>query len=366
MVQEISYDKIDAMSFVESHPSVSIILPFEPKMAVHRELEYKLHKVSEQVENELMKTYMPERARPVIDRLKMLIRQIDFTSFKRSVAIFVSPEVEKIYYLDIPVEEKVVIDEPFEIRDVVYSKKDVHKYLVLILNKERSEVFLGDNADLFCIVSNQRGHISDTGDTQAQLHVSNDPARYIQEASDEFFRHIDKILGHILNAYDLPLFILGANKKIEFFKTITQHDDRVINYVNGDFEGCTQSEIKKAIAPYVGDWKKVKERDIILQLRVAKESKKLSIGIQEVWKQAICKKGRLLIVERSYMHSRQQRYHKDTTCQKGDISGTAFFIKDAVDDVIANVLENGGDVEFVDKGVLRDYSHIALIQHYYH
>jgi hypothetical protein len=40
------------------------------------------------------------------------------------------------------------------------------------------------------------------------------------------------------------------------------------------------------------------------------------------------------------------------------------YIKDAVDDVIEKVLENGGDVEFVDEGILKDYNHIALIQYY--
>ncbi|MBK6634610.1 MAG: hypothetical protein IPG38_10090 [Chitinophagaceae bacterium] len=40
------------------------------------------------------------------------------------------------------------------------------------------------------------------------------------------------------------------------------------------------------------------------------------------------------------------------------------YIKDAVDDVIEKVLENGGDVEFVDEGVLKEYQHIALILFY--
>jgi hypothetical protein len=40
------------------------------------------------------------------------------------------------------------------------------------------------------------------------------------------------------------------------------------------------------------------------------------------------------------------------------------YIKDAVDDVIEKVLENGGDVEFTDKDVLKDYQRIALVQYY--
>jgi hypothetical protein len=39
-------------------------------------------------------------------------------------------------------------------------------------------------------------------------------------------------------------------------------------------------------------------------------------------------------------------------------------IKDAVDDVIEKVLQHGGDVEFVDEGMLKDYGHIVLVQYY--
>lgn len=157
MVQEIAYSKNDVLHLEEDHPNVSVILPFEPKMSVHRELELRLQRVLNQVEKGLIKTYSPEKVKPVADKLKALIRKIDFTSFKQSVAIFVSPAIEKIYYLDIPVEETVAIDESFDIRDLVYSKKDVHKYLILLLSEERSQVFLGNDAEFFCIVSNLAG-----------------------------------------------------------------------------------------------------------------------------------------------------------------------------------------------------------------
>ena len=41
-----------------------------------------------------------------------------------------------------------------------------------------------------------------------------------------------------------------------------------------------------------------------------------------------------------------------------------FHIKDAVDDFIEMVLHSGGDVEFVDEGILNGYEHIALIEYY--
>jgi hypothetical protein len=40
------------------------------------------------------------------------------------------------------------------------------------------------------------------------------------------------------------------------------------------------------------------------------------------------------------------------------------YIRDAVDDIIEKVLEYGGDVEFVDSGLLKQYDRIALVQYW--
>ena len=56
---------------------------------------------------------------------------------------------------------------------------------------------------------------------------------------------------------------------------------------------------------------------------------------------------------------------KETIIHAGEGPYNKFsYIKDAVDTLIEKVLENGGDVEFVEPGMLKDYNHLALIQYY--
>ena len=86
--------------------------------------------------------------------------------------------------------------------------------------------------------------------------------------------------------------------------------------------------------------------------------------MQEVWKQASAKKGRLLVVEKNYMYPARQGKNKDSIHPMDDSPTNEFYIKDAVDDVIEKVLANGGDVEFVNEGVLDAYSRIALVLYY--
>ena len=59
------------------------------------------------------------------------------------------------------------------------------------------------------------------------------------------------------------------------------------------------------------------------------------------------------------------RAHKKKCFLKHDEKmKNAFFIKDVVDHVIEKVLASGGDVKFVQEGLLEEYHKIVLIQFY--
>ena len=98
---------------------------------------------ADKVEQELLENYPDEMGFLVMHKLRAIIKNLNFNTHKKSIAIYVSPVFEKVLYLDIAVEEKIIIDESFEIRDLVYSKKQLHKYLVLLLSGKESRMYLG-------------------------------------------------------------------------------------------------------------------------------------------------------------------------------------------------------------------------------
>ena len=68
----------------------------------------------EKIERRLEGLYSEKRTAPIINKLKMLIRKFNCKRAKKGITIFVSPFVEKVYYLEADVNEKIVIDELFE------------------------------------------------------------------------------------------------------------------------------------------------------------------------------------------------------------------------------------------------------------
>jgi hypothetical protein len=346
-------------------PSVSVIMPFEPKMSVKKDLLYNLKIATNKVEEAIMKNYPADMGVLVIHKLKSILNELNFNTHKKSIAIYVSPVFEKVMYLDIMVDEKIKVDESFEIRDLVNSKKQLQKYLVLLLCSKSSRIYVGNSQSFVRIVS-------DT--SQAAFAYENDPAEIIANYSsineqkeivlEKLLHHIDNTLDIILTSYNLPLFVLGTEKIAGHFKKLTNYSKAVVDYIHGDFEEASTHELREILEPAVLDWNKVMEKKILNKLAEAADKNKLAIGMKEVWKTATNHKGQLLVVEKNYMYAAEHGGIEDIIYKATEPYNKFSYIKDAVDDVMVKVLEDGGDVEFVNDGVLQNYQHIALVQYY--
>ena len=82
----------------ESQPSISLILPFELKMNHEKSLFDLLTLSADKIEKELRVSYPEERITPVIKKLRKLIAGIHCRPNNQSIAIFVSPLTEKVYF----------------------------------------------------------------------------------------------------------------------------------------------------------------------------------------------------------------------------------------------------------------------------
>jgi hypothetical protein len=346
-------------------PAISIILPFEPKMGLKNELSYSLKLVMDKVARELKVNYPVDTVQLMMEKLSVLVKNLNFNTLKKSIAIYLSPVFEKVLYLDIPVEEKIVVDESFEIRDLVMSKKELTRYLVLLLSANESRMFLGSGAEMARILSDSPESIhAYINDAPERVSNFSDPSSRKEILQDKFLKHIDNSLGQVLNAYHLPVFILGPSRILGHFKKLSSHKNFILDFIKGNFEETTIPELRKIMSPYIQDWKRVKEMDILNKLEKAASDKKLSVGIHEAWKYATHLNGRLLVVEKNFRYEADREGNGDDIRAAGVTFNKFSFIKDAVDDIIEKVLENGGDVEFMENGMLKDFERIALIRYY--
>lgn len=355
----------EVMQAVHYRPAVSIIMPYTHKINLATELNYSLKTAADKVEKNLAANYPEDLARLVMQKLRQLIKTISYDTGKKSIAIYVSPVFEKVLYLDMEVEEKILVDESFEIRDLVYSKKQLHKYLLLLLSAGALQVYLCHSAGIEKIISGISGSAEGImNDAPEKVGNFSDPHERKEIIMEKFLHHADKLLDDTLHVYHLPLFIMGTDRILGHFRKITKHAAAVIDYIPGNYESASPAALREILVPYAEGWKKIKQQEILSRLEEAAGNKKLVTGIKDVWKEAMDLKGKLLVVEKNYMYPAE---HDGTPggITEAPVSPRHFSsIKDAVDDVIEKVLANGGDVEFVTEGTLKNFQQIALELYY--
>lgn len=355
----------EVMEAVNYRPTVSLILPFDPKMGFKAEISYSLKVACDKVEKEIKDKYPGEAGMLVMKRLRALVNGLNFNTHKKSIAIYVSPLFEKVLYLDIPVQERIVVNDSFEIRDLVYAKKELHKYLVLLLSYNECKIYLGNSTTFVKIVSNPvksiHSYVNDVPERIANFSDMQDRKEVLM---DKFLHQIDNNLDIILNAYRLPLFVIGTKRISGHFKKLTRHGNKVLAYIHGNYEEADAHELLEVLKPHVSDWRSVINKDLMNRLDEAYGKNTLATGIKNVWREAMNNKGRLLVVEKNFTYAALHGARADVIYESIDPHNNVSYIHDAVDKVIEKVLESGGDVEFVDQDLLKDYGHIALLQYY--
>lgn len=364
MNKSISPEIKEVMNAVSYLPCVSVIMPFEPKMNLKTELSYKLKVATDNIARQLLQNYEQEKANVVIEKLKRLLTGLNYDTYKKSIALYVSPVFEKVYYLDIAVEEKIIIDESFEIRDLVYSKKEMHKYLVLLLSAEWTKIFMGNSSQFVRVKTNTPDNVNAIlNDLPERVANFSDPGERREIILNKFLKYTDDGLTLVLKAMPFPVFVMGTGKTLGYFKKLTQNERHILHYVPGNYEEASEATIRKVLAPYINDWKKVKQTELLHQLDAATGAGKLITGVENIWRQASDKNCRLLVVEKNFTCA--ARHVSDTEIIPFEnFSKNSLFIKDAVDDIIEKVLTGGGDVEFVEEGLLKAYGKIALVLYY--
>ena len=98
MPAKTTYAYMQRPDMPEDLPSVSLIIPFEPKMNNKTELNDRLKTAADKIEKELVQSYSEEKARPVIKKLRRLTQDFNYNGHNKNIAIFVSPLIEKVYY----------------------------------------------------------------------------------------------------------------------------------------------------------------------------------------------------------------------------------------------------------------------------
>ena len=346
---------------VPGGPCISITIHFDPKMIPRLLLKEKLKQIYDSVKQRLAENYSASDSKSLLKKLENVLITLDYGTYKKSVAIFLSTSVRKVMYMNIEVEDKVTVSQYNTAREIIQNKEQQPRYLLMLLTSEKMRILYISGEKIQQVAAKEFRELlnpkKNTGVKTTNLTLQDSRKEVL---NIKFLHQIDGMLDNIFLAYSFPLFLAGENNVTGHFKKLSKHHYQVAQNIAGINNQADNLQLLLQMQPYIAKWQKTKDKYFIQLTLNAIKLNKCATGIRKVFDAANEKKGKLLLVEKNYFYPSFIGEMDEWNPMKNPISENYIYVKDVVDDVIEKVLDYGGDVEFVEEGILTPFEHIAL------
>jgi hypothetical protein len=361
----ISRNEVKHLQSIKGYPCLSILLPTHRHHPENQQDSIRLKNLVNEAKKRMSTELTQEDADKLSTRLNELISKIDLNHSLDALALFISKTHSYKFSLPFPVKERVMIDDTFGTRDIVFGMNRSEPYWVLVLSEKTSKLYLGIRNNIIEYTDNgfpitnpfyELKTPPENGESRNDRLVEN-----IQRTKN-YFKDIDGKLKAI-NADGYEICIAGTEKNLSIFKEVSAQKDLIISEINGNYENEPASAISGFIWQAFKTARAEKRERILEQLNDATGKKKLAAGIDEVWTLSQESRGRLLAVELNF-HFPAKVSDDKLHLIPASVNEGKDVLDDAVDDIIENVVSSGGKVVFLDNGKLEKYGRIAMVLRY--
>ena len=371
MYSEVLNQLLKIKQSSKSSICISVLLPLELTLPQRLKNPLKLKNAINQVKSQLESKYDPKIIQPLINELEKISQQVDFKKTKQGLGIFLAPTISKVVDFPFAPKEKSVINNSFEVRDLVYASQYEYNYWVLNLNTKNIRLFSGVSGDLneilddiFPIEYQEQYQYPARQTPRISGNYQSEESQIKDERRIQFLRHVNKTTDTYLSKEQIPIVLTGVKDIHGIFTSIFNHQNRIAARVYGDFGSLSAGELANKVWAELQKNLQTERDQKISEIKESMGKRGYLYGIEAVWRIANQGRADLLVVEKDYQVPAFTDYR--TGKKYFSLTNTVDLDKkvDAVDDVIELVREKGGEILFVENGELQGYDHIAVKTRY--
>jgi hypothetical protein len=356
----ITRQDVDSLQSLTHVPALSILLPTHRAFPENKQDPIRVKNLVDEAKGRLTEEFNQRDLEPLFKQLDMLVDDINYPHTLDGLALYASHDFAKRYYLPFSVPERIVIDQTFATRDLVYGLHRSVRYWLLLLSQNSTRLFAG-TAETLEEVVDQNFPMQMTGPGATAPLPYHADSSYLDDRHRRFFQQVDSALAEY-NKDELPLVVGGVDRQISFFKEVSQYQSAIAGTLTGNFDRATASDLVAPVWSIVQNVREEQQVSALNELEAAMGSQNVVSTIGEAWRLANEGRGKLLLVEKNY-HVPAMRNEQGGLDLVAAVGGTDI-MDDAVDEIIEAVLAKGGRVALVDDSLLAVHQRIALILRY--
>lgn len=357
----ITRQDLNQLQSLTKVPALSILLPTHRTFPDNKQDPIMVKNLVDEAKERLSTEFSSRELEPLLKQLETLVSEIDYPYALDGLALYVSHDFAQRYYLPFTVPARVVIDQTFATRDLVYGLHRSLRYWVLLLSQSSTRLLAGTGETLE-EVQDQNFPMQMTGPGATTALPYDSDSSYMDDRHRQFFQQVDSALASYIGGEDLPLIVGGVDRQISFFQEVSQDALAIVGTLNGNLDRATIHELTPQVWEMMQPVREKQRADALQELANAAGAQKVVSTIEEVWRLAQEGRGKRLLVEKNY-------HVPAILTDNGGLeivaqSGGTEVMDDAVDEIIEAVLAKGGSVVLVEDGALSAYQQIALILRY--
>ncbi|HOE70850.1 MAG TPA: hypothetical protein PLE10_04665 [Brevefilum sp.] len=350
---------------IMGYPCVSITLPTHRTAPENRQDPVRVKNLVREAVNRLLNEFPKREVEPILISLEKLAEDIDYNYLLDGLVLYANQDFSRSFVLPFTVPERVVIDDTFLTRDLVYALNHTTRYWVLSLSEKPTRLYEGTLDNL---VEIQNGnfpmeHTMPGGSQSLPGGRGIRKSAYRDEYHRKFFRQVDSALKPFMDTDRLPLIVVGVDRYHAFFNEITNYQDIIFGRITGNHDTTPAHELSKLVWPLVQEKMAEKRKQMLSELEKALSDRKVATEINDIWRKSLFGRGRHLLVEENYHFAARLDETGQNLTLAEDVTAPDV-IDDAVDEIIEAVINTGGEVTFLLDGQLEKYQRMALILRY--
>lgn len=350
---------------IAGYPSVTITLPTHRTAPENKQDPTRLKNLVKEAANRLLEEFSKRELEPLLTRLEDLAAGIDFRYTLDGLALFVNRDFGRAHTLPFTLPERVVVDETFATRDLVFALNRTPHYWVLALSEKPTRLFDATREYLTEIDSADfpMFHTGPGGEEPLPGGFGVRKSAYRDEYHRKFFRDVDSALKSFMDDDPQPLAVVGVERYLAFFDEVSSQKSEIVATLKGNHDKTSPHELGKLVWPLVKEALRKRRQKTVEDLARAVNERKVASTVGEVWRKAREGRGHLLLVEEGF-HYPARVDESGMHLTPANDPAAPDVLDDAVDEIIEAVLATQGQVVFAEPGQLSEHQRIALILRY--
>ena len=291
---------------------ISVIVPTHRISPERRADRLEVERALDKAKQLLRYKYAERQIEPLLLSMDELLASIDFMHNIEGIGLYISSNSKLAVQFPFPVKEKIMVDDNFEIRDLLHKISYAKPYYVLMLTEKDERLFEARWKELTEVKDNnwpieyKDDYVYEkpvrSSSYAGHAHVKNfekDTSELEAIRFKNFFHQVDKLLDTYL-VDDIPLILLGSEKILSWFKEVSRHERNIINSIPGNYAHLNSTLLAEVVWPamlsYLGDG----QEQLIDEFEQKIGGHLGMSSIQEIWEAAGEGRALKLLVEKDF------------------------------------------------------------------